>query len=67
MGNEAYGIGSPENYYAWTWGDALFVVLDVYRYQNINSDKPQNWDWSLGLKQYTWLRNTLENSTAKYP
>lgn len=66
MDNEAYGIGSPENYYAWTWGDALFVVLDVYRYQNINSDKPQNWDWSLGLKQYTWLRNTLENSTAKY-
>jgi hypothetical protein len=66
MDYEAYGIGSPENYYAWTWGDALFVVLDVYRYQNINSDKPQNWDWSLGLKQYTWLRNTLENSTAKY-
>ena len=43
---EPYGIGNPENYYAWTWGDALFVVLDVYRYQNINSDKPQNWDWS---------------------
>ena len=63
---EPYGIGNPENYYAWTWGDALFVVLDVYRYQNINSDKPQNWDWSLGIKQYTWLRNTLENSTAKY-
>ena len=21
-----------ENYYAWTWGDTLFVVLDVYRY-----------------------------------
>ena len=66
MDNEQYGIGSPENYYAWTWGDALYVVLDVYRYQNVNSDKPQNWDWSLGLKQYTWLRNTLETSTAKY-
>ena len=66
LDNEPYGIGSPENYYAWTWGDALFVILDVYRYQNMNSDKPQNWDWSLGLKQYTWLRNTLENSTAKY-
>lgn len=66
LDNEPYGIGSPENYYAWTWGDALFVILDVYRYQNMNSDKPQNWDWSLGLKQYTWLRYTLENSTAKY-
>ncbi len=66
LDNEPHGIGSPENYYAWTWGDALYVVLDVYRYQNVNSDKPQNWDWSLGLKQYTWLRNTLETSTAKY-
>jgi hypothetical protein len=64
--NESYGIGSPENYYAWTWGDALFVVLDVYRYQNINSDKPQNWDWTLGYKQYSWLRTTLEGSAAKY-
>lgn len=64
--NEPYGIGSPENYYAWTWGDALFVVLDVYRYQNVNSDKPQNWDWSLGFKQYNWLKNTLEGSNAKY-
>ena len=66
LDNEPFGIGSPENYYAWTWGDALFVVLDVYRYQNINSDKPQNWDWTLGLKQYTWLKNTLEGSAAKY-
>jgi len=63
---EPYGIESPENYYAWTWGDALFVVLDVYRYENINSDKPQNWDWSLGFKQYSWLRSTLETSNAKY-
>lgn len=63
---EPYGIGSPENYYAWTWGDALFVVLDAYRYQNKNSDKPSNWDWTLGLKQYTWLKNTLESSTSKY-
>jgi hypothetical protein len=66
MDNEPYGIGSPENYYAWTWGDALFVVLDVYRYENINSSKPENWDWSLGFKQYSWLRSTLEGSTAKY-
>ena len=63
---EAYGIGYPENYYAFNWGDALFVVLDAYRYQNPNSDKPQNWDWTLGLKQYNWLKTTLEGSTAKY-
>jgi hypothetical protein len=63
---EPYGIGNPENYYAWTWGDALFVVLDVYRDQNDTSPKPKNWDWSLGLPQYTWLQNTLQNSNAQY-
>ena len=64
--NEPYGIGSPENYYAWTWGDALFVVLDVYRYQNKTTEKPQGWNWSLGSVQYNWLKNTLEKSSAKY-
>ena len=63
--NEPYGIGMPENYYAWTWGDALFVVLDVYRDCSVN-DKPVNWDWTLGFTQYTWLKNTLQNSNAKF-
>lgn len=65
---EPYGMGQPENYYAWTWGDALFVVLDVYRYQSISDTtaKPQKWDWTLGWEQYSWLKNTLENSTATY-
>lgn len=60
--NEPYGVGNPENYYAWTWGNALFVVLDVYRNENDTTPKPKNWDWSLGYPQYTWLKNTLENS-----
>lgn len=66
--NEPFGIGKPENYFAWVWGDALFVVLDVYRDQSYTtlSAKPGNWNWTLGLPQYTWLKNTLENSTAKY-
>lgn len=64
--SELFGMGNPENYYAWTWGDALFVVLDVYRYQNPNSAKPQKWDWTIGKTQYDWFRNTLVNSKAKY-
>ena len=67
--HEGYGIGQPENYYAWTWGDALFVVLDVYRYDCYYADttaKPEGWNWTLGLEEYTWLKNTLENSTAPY-
>ena len=63
---EPYGMGNPENYYAFTWGDALFVVLDVYRYQSETSAKPGKWDWTLGFTQYSWLRNTLEKSTSKY-
>lgn len=65
---EGFGIEKPENYYAWTWGDALFVAMDPYRYDSRSdtSNKPQGWDWTLGVQQYLWLKSTLENSNAKY-
>lgn len=63
--NEDFGIGMPENYYSFEWGDALFVVLDVYRYYTAN-EKPKKWDWTIGDKQYFWFRATLENSNARY-
>lgn len=69
---ENYGIETPENYYSWTWGDALFVVLDVYRTEIFpgatpaDGSKPTNWDWTLGYSQYLWMRNILENSTATH-
>jgi len=25
-------VGQPENYYAFQWGDALYVAIDPYRY-----------------------------------
>jgi hypothetical protein len=58
-----------DGYYSWTWGDALFVVLDPFWY---TSSKPQpddlnnNWNWTLGKPQYDWLKTTLETSNAKY-
>ena len=69
--HESYGVGEPQNYYAWTWGNALFVVLDVYRSDCYDEDttttpKPNGWDWTLGFTEYSWLKNTLENSTAKF-
>lgn len=65
-------VGQRENYYAWQWGDALFVVLDPL--WNTTS-KPHevgpagsgdNWDWTLGQTQYNWFVQTLASSTAKF-
>ncbi len=63
---ESFGIEYPENYYAWTWGDALFVVLDVYRDQCDTSAKPGGWAWTLGPPQYNWFKNVLENNSSKH-
>jgi hypothetical protein len=65
---ENFGMNLPENYYAWTWGDALFVVLDVYRTESHDTldPKPKNWNWTLGQTQYNWLSNVLQNSTSQY-
>lgn len=63
--SENYGMGQPENYYAWEWGDALIVVLDAYRPVTVN-EKPREWDWSLGEAQFKWFKQTLETSKAKY-
>ena len=59
--------GQLENYYAWTWGDALFVVLDPYRYSlRQRGGGGDGWAWSLGREQYDWLARTLAASRAKY-
>jgi hypothetical protein len=65
ISTESYGIGHPQNYYAWGWGDALFVVIDAYRYYT-TSAKPRGWDWTIGKAQYDWFKQILENSTAKF-
>ncbi len=67
-------IGLLRNYYAWTWGDALFVVIDPYWESPICVDEPFGggakrsniWDVTHGDAQYQWLTQTLQNSTAKY-
>lgn len=59
-------VGQRENYYAWTWGDALFVVLDPYWYTSPKPDSLHGWRWTLGKTQYDWLRTTLENSSSTF-
>jgi hypothetical protein len=58
-------VGLRGNYYAWEWGDALFVVLDPYWYSAIIKGS-SGWDVSLGREQYNWLKSTLEKSTSKF-
>ncbi len=70
-----------EDYYAWEWGDALFVVLDPFHYSmtwpNDNGAgyggegadgeaSGDRWDWTLGKQQYDWLKATLEDSDATW-
>jgi hypothetical protein len=67
-----------EDYYAWTWGDALFVTIDPFWYTtakpfigNTGGGEPgssdgDRWHWTLGDTQYAWLKQTLENSHATY-
>jgi len=58
--------GLLEDYYAWQWGDALFVVLDPFWYNRPKSRGGDNWGRTLGEEQYHWLKQTLENSRARF-
>lgn len=73
-------IGYLRNYYAWTWGDALFVVIDPYWHSNQSVDNAVGkgpasgggkrnrnlWDVTLGDAQYKWLQQTLSRSKARF-
>lgn len=56
--------GLRESYYAWEWGDALFVVLDPY--WGMGQRGGLNWDAIHGDEQYFWFRDTLRRSKARY-
>ncbi|MFZ2513934.1 MAG: metallophosphoesterase family protein [Candidatus Saccharimonadales bacterium] len=68
-------IGYLKDYYAYTWGDALFVTIDPYWHSDSAVDnaaysdsKGQRdlWNNTLGDEQYQWFKKTLETSRAKY-
>ncbi|MBL9202764.1 MAG: metallophosphoesterase [Opitutaceae bacterium] len=67
-------IGLLRNYYAWEWGDALFVTIDPYWGSPVVVDNDfyggpktaNQWDITHGRAQYDWLKTTLERSRAKY-
>ncbi|MCX7024273.1 MAG: metallophosphoesterase [Spirochaetes bacterium] len=67
-------VGFLRDYYAWTWGDALFVVIDPYWHSkepvdNVfgGGEKTRDlWNVTLGRAQYDWFRKTLEGSKATF-
>lgn len=76
--SEITGDHLKEDYYAFEWGDALFVALDPFWYtmtkpfagslggEQNDETVGDRWDWTLGDEQYFWLSNTLQGSDAKY-
>ena len=67
-------IGLLRDYYAWTWGDALLIVIDPYWHSAVAVDnvigggnkRSDMWGITLGDAQYQWFKKTLEQSNAKY-
>ncbi len=70
-------IGQLSDYYAFTWGDALFVVLDQYWHSPVTVDnqfgsdhdqkaKRDLWQATIGDAQYQWFKQVLQTSTPKY-
>jgi len=68
-------VGLPGDYYAWRWGDALFVVIDPYWHSPVSVDnvvgkdtpkKRDLWEVTLGEIQYQWFKKTLEETDAPY-
>ncbi|MBN2716528.1 MAG: metallophosphoesterase, partial [Deltaproteobacteria bacterium] len=65
------GGSASEDYYAFEWGDALFIILNVQSYTPTphlltSGGEGTAEDWTLGEAQMGWLMATLENATAKW-
>ncbi len=73
------GSGYKDDYFAWTWGDALFVVINPFWYtttkpyttsvgggEGDTTGTDDRWLWTLGQTQFNWLKTTLQGSSAKY-
>jgi hypothetical protein len=69
---ESKSVGLLRDYYSWTWGDALFVVIDFYWHSQIAVDgradgqKRDLWAVTLGEAQYRCLAKTLTESKARW-
>ena len=64
-------MGWPQDYYAWAWGDALFVALDPFWYsqrpgRGAGRGAGDGWVRTLGRDQYEWLRRLLASDRSRH-
>lgn len=64
--NKEEFVGLRQAYYAFEWGDALFIALDPYWYQPEPPELAGDWSVTLGRTQYEWLKTVLENSNSEF-
>ncbi len=67
------GGSEAEDYYAFDWGPALFVILNVQSYTTPSGPQPTPRDdvtvvedWTLGRQQFAWMQDTLSTSDHPY-
>jgi hypothetical protein len=58
--------GLLQDYFAWEWGDALFVVLDPFWFTQQERRQRDSWARTLGEEQVRWLQRTLEASRTRF-
>lgn len=64
-GSPREGAGLLQDYYAWEWGGALFVVLDPFWFTT-SRRRDDPWSMTLGPEQHRWLSKVLETSRAPF-
>jgi predicted phosphodiesterase len=69
------GGSEGEDYYAFSWGDALYIILNIQTYSkpshpqklaNSMLDVNRIEEWTLGEKQMAWFEGTLRKATERF-
>ena len=69
------GGSEGEDYYAFSWGDVLYVMLNIQTYSKpskpkelptLMADVNKIDEWTLGEKQMSWFESTLKNATERF-
>jgi hypothetical protein len=55
-----------QGYFAFEWGDALFVIMDVIKYKERKGKKHSPARFHIGEAQLLWLTSVLQNSTKRW-